>query len=833
MDGKIKVLFHNLDGAGVNYFRTQTPAMELERNHSDNFHVEINPQIDFQDPSYVEYLKSFHVVHYHRQFVPDTKIMFKLSQELKKSGTQLVMDIDDYWYLHPNHPFYGMAKERKMHIPIMENLKIADYVTTTTDLFADKIREITKKDNVEVFYNSIDPKWMKQFKNNWKPDPDGLVRITYMAGSSHMGDVRQLDGVVNYLQSQSETRDKFKIIIAGWDTEGSTTEVIFNEDFGNELKRIGMWVKPVVDAINRTRGNVDMIPNLPEELKEKYRGKVFSENKRDIKSEESVYLTYEKILTDNHRLIQNDDYLEWLMNFERNVKYPEEGNFARRWTQKANMYATVLDETDIMIAPLADHDFNRMKCVVGNTLVPTNNGIFKIEDLVNNKANVKIFDEKILSFFKYPQEKTLKLITNIGLEIEGTPTHKLFVCGEWKSISDFNVGDVLEISPYEIESNKYQKIRYPMLLSKKITADILGESDENMIPAITINEDYGRFFGYMLGDGHFSTNYLRISCDKRCDDVVEDVIMLGKKMGLSPFKIEKIIDKRCESSIKKGGNGVDIQLTSKHLANICIQENLKNNEGKVFEVPHFILRSPKSVIREFLRGLFEADGTVSAEGSFVSITSKSLTLIKQIQVLLIGFGIIGKIQIAPNKRYKRNYFNLRLGRDASDIFYQKIGFVSKIKQEKLKCLTEKPHSNRYEEQKMRCEIVKIVEGVNDVYDVEVESKHSYIGNGLLNHNSNLKQVECWSRKLPVVCTDIPPYNVHGRHMENCVLIPNKKNAHKYWKKYLKQLILDADLRKRLGEQLYEDFGKEYHLANVTKKRAEFYEKIVAKTLQVV
>ena len=97
--------------------------------------------------------------------------------------------------------------------------------------------------------------------------------------------------------------------------------------------------------------------------------------------------------------------------------------------------------------------------------------------------------------------------------------------------------------------------------------------------------------------------------------------------------------------------------------------------------------------------------------------------------------------------------------------------------------------------------------------------------------SNLKQVECWSRKLPIVCSDIPPYNVHGRHMENCILIPAKKDAYKDWQKYLKNLILDADLRKRLGEQLYEDFKEEYNLANVTKKRAEFYESVVKSKLE--
>jgi glycosyltransferase involved in cell wall biosynthesis len=459
MDGKIRILFYNLDGAGVNYFRTLTPAMELERNHSDEFYVEINPQLDFNDPKFVDYLKSFHIIHYHRQFLGDTNQMIQLANELKNSGTILIVDIDDYWLLHKDHPFYALSLERNLEKPIIENLKLADYVTTTSDLFANEIRKVTQKDNVGVFYNSVDPTWMKQFQNNWKPDPDGLVRITYMAGSSHMGDVRQLETVMNVLSNDSDLKDKFKVIIAGWDTEGNTTDITFNQEFGQELQKLGMWTNETVKIINNSRGNVDLIPKLPQALKDKYRGNVFSEQQRDIRSEESVYLIYEKLLTDNHKMITNQDYLQWLMNYERNVKYENEGNFGRRWTQKANTYASVLDETDIVIAPLADNTFNTMK-------------------------------------------------------------------------------------------------------------------------------------------------------------------------------------------------------------------------------------------------------------------------------------------------------------------------------------------------------------------------------------SNLKQVECWSRKLPIVCSDIPPYNVHGKHMENCILIPAEKNAHKYWKKYLKKLILNADLRKQLGEQLYEDFKDEYNLATVTKKRADFYRAAVMKTLEV-
>lgn len=459
MDGKIRILFYNQDQAGVNYFRTLTPAMELEKNHGDEFYVEVNNQINFDDPTYLDYLKSFHIIHYHRQILNDVNQMLALATELRKNGTILIADIDDYWHLHRKHPFYSMSIEQKMHLPIIQNLKIADYVTTTTDAFANEISKVTGKKDVGVFYNSIDPTWMKQFQDNRKPDPDGKVRITYMAGSSHMGDVEQLDGVINVLSNDPDLKDKFKVIIAGFDTEGNTTDVTFNQEFADILQKKGLWIPEVVKAINQSKGDVDKIPKISQELKDRFRGKIFNQTQRDIESKESVYLVYEKILTDNHNMIKDQDYVQWLMNFERNVTYENEGNYGRRWTQKANTYAKVLDETDIVIAPLSDNDFNHMK-------------------------------------------------------------------------------------------------------------------------------------------------------------------------------------------------------------------------------------------------------------------------------------------------------------------------------------------------------------------------------------SNLKQVECWTRKLPIVCSDIVPYNVHGKHMENCVLIPAEKNARKYWQKYLKKLILDADLRKQLGENLYNDFKEEYNLATVTKKRADFYKAAIAKTLEI-
>jgi glycosyltransferase involved in cell wall biosynthesis len=248
-----------------------------------------------------------------------------------------------------------------MYLDIIDNLKIADYVTTTTDLFANEIRKQTGKDNVFVFPNSVNPDWMRQFQDNRKID-EKYTRITYMAGSSHKNDIQQLDGVANLLSSTENVGDKFKFILAGWDTEGTTTDFKFNQEFATVLQKRRLWDAKMIKSINNSKGNVDLIEGLPKDLREAFRNNVFSVNQRAIKSEESVYLDYEKTLTDNYRIIKSDDYKAWLGKYERDKYYDAANvNYERRWTQKANIYAQVLDETDISLAPLADNLFNRMK----------------------------------------------------------------------------------------------------------------------------------------------------------------------------------------------------------------------------------------------------------------------------------------------------------------------------------------------------------------------------------------------------------------------------------------------------------------------------------------
>jgi intein/homing endonuclease len=54
-------------------------------------------------------------------------------------------------------------------------------------------------------------------------------------------------------------------------------------------------------------------------------------------------------------------------------------------------------------------------------------------------------------------------------------------------------------------------------------------------------------------------------------------------------------------------------------------------------VPECIWRSPRFVVREFLRGLFESDGWVSKTGRSVKFFAKDPELCQQVQLLLLGF----------------------------------------------------------------------------------------------------------------------------------------------------------------------------------------------------
>jgi hypothetical protein len=94
-------------------------------------------------------------------------------------GIITVCDIDDYWMPTKDHPIHEIIKIHKINEKIIENLKAARYVTTTTRIYADLIRKYNK--NVFVFPNAINPKEPQFNEPTLESD---RVRVGWLGGSS-------------------------------------------------------------------------------------------------------------------------------------------------------------------------------------------------------------------------------------------------------------------------------------------------------------------------------------------------------------------------------------------------------------------------------------------------------------------------------------------------------------------------------------------------------------------------------------------------------------------------------------------------------------------------
>ena len=368
MKEKIKILFLPSDLAGVGHFRSIWPAQEMQKTFKDEFEIKIIPNYNFDN---LEPLKKYDIIHFHRQLGPFEKID-KIFNELKAAGVTLIVDIDDYWSPPATHPWYHVVKENNITEKITETLKRADYVTTTTEIFAKHIRKYNK--NVIVIPNAIDTN-----HKMWQEDKDvekgDKLRVSWIGGSSHLEDLKLVSSSIDKLNSDSSLIDKFQFILCGFDTRGVITEV--NQQT-NEKKQ------------------------------------------RKILPHETVWAKFEKIFTSDYKNI-NPEYKNWLLNY-KNEKTPfdtKDLNYIRRWTLPLTQYGKHYNYCDVCLAPLTENTFNEVKSelkiieagMTGKVLIAQDFGIYKdlIKDgengfLVNKVRSHKDWYKKIKYLIDNPEE---------------------------------------------------------------------------------------------------------------------------------------------------------------------------------------------------------------------------------------------------------------------------------------------------------------------------------------------------------------------------------------------------------------------------------------------
>lgn len=298
---RIKVLMAPSDGQGVGSFRSIWPAQAIEKYHSDEFDVEINLNPNAEN---YEYLKQFDIIHFHRQFGPPEK-MDEIFDTLKSLGVTMIMDLDDFWEPPTTHPLFEIVKKEKIGDKIKAIMAKSDYVTTTTEIFASYMRPINP--NVLIIPNALNMN-DKMWTSESVPNESGKSRISWIGGSSHFHDLKLLENSMRMLYANKELKDKFQIIMCGFDTRGSITEI------------------------------------SPDG----------SKNTRPILPHETIWNKFEEIFTSNHKEQSEDpEYFEWLKKIKRE-DYPNQylKNYIRRWTLPLTQYGKHYDYCDICLAPI-------------------------------------------------------------------------------------------------------------------------------------------------------------------------------------------------------------------------------------------------------------------------------------------------------------------------------------------------------------------------------------------------------------------------------------------------------------------------------------------------
>ena len=220
------------------------------------------------------------------------------------------MDIDDHWAPGSDHPAWEIIKSNELDKKILNNIKVSKNVTTTTKIFADEISKHNK--NVYVIPNAIDP-LEKQYQNN--SEKSERIRIGWLGGSSHLKDLEILKGLMSKLR-QDGLIDKVQFVLCGFDLRGTMT---------------------LIDQ------------------------KTGQQKQRPIKPKESVWYLYEKIFTDDYKIV-SEEYRDFLHSFE-NKEYENVMNepYRRVWTKPITSYASNYNLFDISLAPLKESNFNKVK----------------------------------------------------------------------------------------------------------------------------------------------------------------------------------------------------------------------------------------------------------------------------------------------------------------------------------------------------------------------------------------------------------------------------------------------------------------------------------------
>ena len=311
-------------------------------------------------------------------------------------------------------------------------------------------------------------------------------------------------------------------------------------------------------------------------------------------------------------------------------------------------------------------------CLHPDTLVHTSSGTLRLRELVD--AHTFGHQPHALQVatdqgWKHSPEgfnnglaNTLKVQLEHGLTLQGTPNHKLKVLREngereWVRFDALKAGDwVIQVLDGHTGA--------PVLLEP------VGEQHFNAKPIRTpetLTEDLAFWLGYLWGDGFVSGNRIGFAVAHGSPMMTETPRLFRELFGLEVRLEQKDNDK-----------SVVFVTRSAALTAWLERNGLLKGKALTLDVPRALRQAPRQVLGAFLRGLFEADGTLLH--GYPQLSCASQQFAQDILVLLGGLGIPAKlVRYAPleNRYSDREHYRLNVvSGKGLERYRERVGWLS-------------------------------------------------------------------------------------------------------------------------------------------------------------
>lgn len=357
-------------------------------------------------------------------------------------------------------------------------------------------------------------------------------------------------------------------------------------------------------------------------------------------------------------------------------------------------------------------------CVTGDTLVATVSGLKPIQDLVGKTSDMLTFDGRVVrvsEIFATGFREVYELTTKNGYTLKLTADHKV-----WTQ----NRGDV----PAKDLTTEDMLVLTPGLFGQ-------GHLDQKM----------AELLGLALGDACKANDAQGVITATMASSESE---ILGEYIDY----IDSLKRNQKIAGVRFAETGSRTATFAEVVVSVVDQYAVlnKGSEQKTFLSTVFCL--DRSSAAALLRGLFTSDGTVANDGAksqYVALDSISLPLLKQVQKLLLSFGIKSKLHqnrhdektesLLPDEKRGvkispvQERHSLRISRSSRVLFETEIGFHPKSgKAETLRKLNESIGTCRDELIDGFDSLTPL--GTQKVYDLTEPLTHHFVADGIVIHN---------------------------------------------------------------------------------------------------